>query len=403
VLPYPLQRGLYDPLHLWASVTQAFWSHPAIPVTPVTRTLAAASEVLERSTRLYPKPSFGLSSTEIDGRTVAVRETSVARTPFCNLIHFEREASRADPRVLLVAPLSGHHATLLRETVRTLLPDHDLYLTDWVDARLVPPSAGRFDLDDYVSLMKDLFRELGPDLHVVSVCQPAVPVLAAVSLLAEEEDAPQPRTLVLLAGPIDTRINPTQVNSLASAHPLAWFDQWVVREVSPTEPGAGRRVCPGAHQLTGFVAMNADRHFTAHWELFRDLVLGDNDRAQAHRSFYDEYLAVMDLPAEYYLQTVGVVFQEHALARGTMLHRGTRPVRPEAIRRTALMTVEGENDDITGLGQTHAAHALCTGIPEAMKQHHQQAGAGHYGVFSGRRWREEIAPRIREFLRAHGG
>jgi poly(3-hydroxybutyrate) depolymerase len=402
-LTYQLQRCFRDPVNLWAAVTQAVWSHPGIPATPLVRTLAAASEMLERSTRFYPKPSFGLANTEIDGRTVEVREVSIQRSPFCNLIHFERESSRQDPKVLLVAPLSGHHATLLRETVRELLPDHDLYLTDWTDARIVPASAGPFDLDDYIRLIGDFIRLLGPEIHVISVCQPAVAVLAAVSLLAEDDHAAQPRTLALLAGPIDTRVNPTEVNLLAKNRPLDWFERWVVQRVPLAEPGAGRRVCPGFIQLAGFVSLNADRHVTAHWKLFRDLLAGDEGAAETNRRFYDEYLAVMDLPSEYYLQTVASVFQEHALARGTMKHQGDRPVRPEAIRKTALMTVEGEQDDITGLGQTRAAHELCSGIPAASKRHYQQADAGHYGVFSGRRWREEIAPRIRDFIRAHDG
>jgi len=401
-LAYQLQR-LREPLHLWATLGKAVWSHPALPATPFTRTLAAASELLERSTRVYAKPSFGLSTTTVEGATVAVREAVVEESPFCRLLHFERDTPRDDPRVLLVAPLSGHHATLLRETVRELLPDHDLYLTDWVDARLVPLAEGRFDLDDYVSLVQHFLRRLGPDLHVVAVCQPAVPVLAAVSLLAEDEEQAQPRTLALFAGPIDARVNPTEVNVHSRNRPLEWFERWVVHEVPATEPGAGRRVCPGLVQLAGFVSLNADRHLASHWKMFRDLVLGDDDAAEAKRRFYDEYLAVMDLPAEYYLQTVRVVFQEHALAKGELLHRGQRPVRPEAIRRTALMTVEGEADDITGPGQTFAAHALCSGIPEARRRHHRQPGAGHYGVFSGRRWREEIAPRLREFIRAHAG
>jgi poly(3-hydroxybutyrate) depolymerase len=402
-LTYQLQRCFRDPVNLWAAATQAVWSHPSLPATPLIRTLAAASEMLERSTRFYRKPSFGMTSTEIDGRTAEVQEATVQQTPFCNLIHFEREGSSRDPKVLLVAPLSGHHATLLRDTVRELLPDHDLYLTDWTDARLVPAADGPFDLDDYIGLIGDFVRLLGPETHVISVCQPAVAVLAAVALLAEDDEAAQPRTLSLLAGPIDTRINPTEVNLLAKNRPLDWFEQWIVQRVPQSEPGAGRRVCPGFVQLAGFVSMNTDRHVTAHWKLFRDLLVGDEESAQNNRRFYDEYLAVMDLPSEYYLQTVASVFQEHALAQGTMKHRGGRPVRPEAIRRTALLTVEGEKDDITGLGQTRAAHDLCSGIPAASKQHYQQAGAGHYGVFSGRRWREEIAPRIREFIRTHGG
>jgi poly(3-hydroxybutyrate) depolymerase len=402
-LAYQLQRGLREPLHLWATLHQALWSHPALPATPFTRTMAAMGELMERSTRWYAKPTFGLSATTVGGRTVSVVEKRSPRSPFCELIHFEREGVQGDPKVLLVAPLSGHHATLLRETVKELLPDHDLYLTDWVDARLVPAAAGPFDLEDYVALVQRLLRELGPDVHVVSVCQPAVAVLAAVSLLAEDEPSAQPHTLALLAGPVDSRVNPTEVNRLARERPLEWFARWAVDTVPATEPGAGRRVCPGFFQLSGFVSMNADRHLAAHWKLFRHVAEGDEDSAAASRHFYDEYLAVMDLPAEYYLQTLKTVFQEDALALGTMTLRCGRRVRPAAITRTALLTVEGDKDDITGLGQTHAAHALCSGIEPEKKEHLLQPGAGHYGVFSGHRWREGVAPRIRSFIRRHAG
>jgi len=398
---YQLQRGLQEPLHLWASIQQAVWSHPGLPETPLTRALVAMSELMERSTRFYAKPAFGLTSTTAGEHTVPVVERRAQRTPFCELVHFEREGAAQHPRVLLVAPLSGHHATLLRETVQELLVDHDVYLTDWVDARLIPVSAGTFDLEDYVALVQGLLRELGPDIHVISVCQPAVAVLAAVSLLAEDAPKLQPRTLALLAGPVDSRVNPTEVNRLARAQPLNWFERWAVDTVPATEPGAGRRVCPGFFQLSGFVSMNPDRHWGAHWKLFRDVVEGDVAGAAVGRRFYDEYLAVMDLPAEYYLQTVRTVFQEDALALGTLALKSGRPVRPAAITRTALLTVEGEKDDITGLGQTLAAHALCVGLSADQKEHHQQPGAGHYGVFSGRRWREGVAPRIRSFIRRH--
>lgn len=400
---YQLQRGLNEPLHLWAKAQQALWSHPALPPTPVTRALAAVSELVERSTRVYGKSAFGLATTTVGARTVEVEESRAQRTPFCELVHFQREGSHKHPKVLLVAPLSGHHATLLRETVRELLPHHDVYLTDWVDARLVPVSEGSFDLDDYVALLQGLMRELGPDVHVVSVCQPAVAVLAAVSLLAEDEPSAQPRTLTLLAGPVDTRVNPTEVNRLARTRPLEWFQRWVVSTVPCTEPGAGRKVCPGFLQLGSFVSMNLDRHLAAHWRLFQDVVEGDEAAAAASRSFYDEYLAVMDLPAEYYLQTVQTVFQEDRLALGTLRDRSGRLVRPAAIKKTALLTVEGEKDDITGLGQTLAAHTLCSGLSAEDREHYQQPGAGHYGVFSGRRWRDGVAPRIRAFIRRHGG
>ncbi len=398
---YQLQRALREPLHLWAAANQALWSHPALPGSPLTRTLTAVSELVERSTRHYAKPSFGLHTTEVAGQTVAVQEQVILETPFCNLVHFRRDTSASHPKVLVVAPLSGHHATLVRETLRTLLSDHDVYVTDWLDARLIPVSAGPFDLDDYIVLMQRMIRHLGPDLHVVSVCQPAVAVLSAISLLAEEEPAAQPRPMVLMAGPVDTRVNPTEVNRLSETRPLEWFERWALDRVPANEPGAGRRVCPGYVQLSGFVSMNADRHIAAHWKLLRDVIDGNEDSADSKRRFYDEYLAVMDLPGEYYLQTVRSVFQEHALAKGTMKFRGVSPVRPASIRHTALFTVEGEQDDITGLGQTLAAHGLCTGIPSEHKQHHQQPGVGHYGLFSGRRWREEVAPRVRAFILEH--
>jgi poly(3-hydroxybutyrate) depolymerase len=398
---YQLSRGLRQPLNLWAASNQALWSHPALGASPLGRTLAAVSELVERTTRHYPKPTFGLTSAVVRGRSVAVEEAYLERTPFCDLVQFRRDAPSGDPKVLLVAPLSGHHATLLRETVRELLPDHEVFITDWIDARLVPLEAGSFDLDDYIALAQHFVRRLGPEVHVVSVCQPAVAVLSALSLLAEDEPSALPRSLLLMAGPVDTRVNPTEVNRLAEVRSLEWFERWAVDHVPAGEPGAGRRVCPGFFQLGGFLSMNVDRHLAAHWKLFQHLLEGDEDAADANRRFYDEYLAVMDLPAEYYLQTVRTVFQDHAFALGTMKFRTARPVRPAAIRGMALMTVEGERDDITGLGQTQAAHGLCSGIPPQDKAHYVQADAGHYGVFSGRHWREQVAPRMRDFIRQH--
>jgi poly(3-hydroxybutyrate) depolymerase len=363
--------------------------------------VAATGELLERATRRYPKPSFDLHTAEIDGRVVAVRQTVAHSTPFCDLIRFERDVGRQDPKVLLVAPLSGHHASLLRDTVAALVADHDVYVTDWVDARLVPVSAGRFDLDDYIDLLPRFLHVLGAGSHLVAVCQPAVPALAAVALMAEDGDAALPRSLTLMGGPVDTRINPTAPNRLATSRPWDWFETTMVCRVPAGEPGFSRRVYPGFLQLSAFVSMNYDRHAQSHLQLWRDLVAGDDDGARAHRRFYDDYLAVMDMPAEYYLQTIASVFQRHDLARGRMLYRGARPVRPDVIRGPALMTVEGEKDDITGLGQTFAAHALCPGIPAGRRFHHVQPGVGHYGLFSGRRWRDEIAPRLRDFIRRH--
>jgi len=395
-----LGRAIAAPMNSWAGILQALWSHPAMPLSgmPLARVLASASEILERATRRYPKPPFGLQTTEIGGRTVSVREVPCLQTPFCNLVRFERDVPRQDPKVLLVAPLSGHHASLLRDTVARLLPEHDVYVTDWIDARLVPLSAGRFDLEDYIDLLQRFIHAIGPDIHVVAVCQPSVPVLAAVSLMAETKDPATPRTMTLMAGPVDTRVNPTVVDRLATNRPLEWFELAAVHRVPAGEPGFMRKVYPGFLQLTAFVALDPQRHADAHRQLYRDLLAGDEESAEAHRRFYDDYLAVMDVPAEYYLMTISTVFQKHLLARGEMTWRG-RPVRPEAIRDTALMTVEGENDNITAVGQTSAAHALCTAIPAARRHAYVQPGAGHYGVFSGRRWREEIAPRIAEFIR----
>ena len=400
---YAASRALAAPWNAWAAALHKMWSHPAFPMagTGLGRAVASTSELVERATRRYPKPPFALPSTTIDGVPVAVREVVRVATPFCNLVHFERETARRDPKILLVAPLSGHHASLLRDTVLRLLPEHDLYVTDWIDARLVPAGAGPFDLDDYIALLPTFLRAIGPDAHAVAVCQPGVPLLAAVSLMAEANDPATPRTMTLMASPIDTRVSPTQVNKFATSHGRDWFERAAVHPVPFGEPGFSRRVYPGFLQLAAFVSMNPERHAQAHRELFRDALRGDEEGADARRRFYDDYLAVMDLPAEYYLQTISSVFQEHELARGTMLFRGAQAIRPAAIRETALLTIEGEKDDITGLGQTAAAHGLCAGMLQRNKERHVQEGAGHYGVFSGRRWREQIAPRLAAFVRAH--
>jgi poly(3-hydroxybutyrate) depolymerase len=398
---YRLGRAWAAPVNSWAGLVRSLWSHPSFPMsgTALGRAVTSASELLERATRHYPKPPFALEATGIGGRTVAVREVASLTTPFCNLIRFERDAKRQDPKVLLVAPLSGHHASLLRDTVTQLLPDHDVYVTDWIDARLVPLSLGRFDLDDYVDLLTRFIHHIGSDVHVLAVCQPSVPALAAVSLMAEARDPATPRSMTLMAGPVDTRVNPTEVDRVATTRSLDWFELTAVHRVPVGDPGFLRRVYPGFLQLTAFVSLNPSRHADAHRQLYRDLLAGDEESAEAYRRFYDDYLAVMDVPAEYYLQTIASVFQNHELARGTMTWRGKAPIRPAAIRDTALMTVEGENDDITSVGQTSAAHALCTSIPAERRVVYRQAGAGHYGVFSGRRWREQIAPRFAEFIR----
>ncbi len=320
--------------------------------------------------------------------------------PFCRLVHFRQREAR-ERKVLVVAPLSGHHATLVRDTVRALLAEHDVWVSDWVDARRVPLSAGRFHLADYVDYVRDWITLLSPDLHIVSVCQPTVPVLAAVSLMASSREA-QPRTMTMMGGPIDARRSPTAVNNLAQKKPFSWFEQNLIHRVPPKYPGYMRRVYPGFLQHLGFVAMNPDRHVSAHWDYYRHLVEGDGDSAEAHRRFYDEYNAVLDLPAEYYLDTVKTVFQDFALPKGRMFVREER-VRPQAIRGTALLTVEGERDDISGNGQTEAAHALCLNIPRERREHFLAPGVGHYGIFSGRRWRELIYPRVRDFIRRHSG
>jgi poly(3-hydroxybutyrate) depolymerase len=379
---YAFGHSLAAPVNAWARAFRAFWSQ-----APFGHLAVAATELVERATRRYPKVPF------------ATEHAIVERTPFCDLLRFTPTRRPGDPRVLLVAPLSGHHATLLHDTVATLVPDHDVYVTDWVDARLVPAAAGGFDLDDYIDLVKRFIGTVGPGAHVVAVCQPSVPVLAAVALMAEDGDAAVPQTMTLMGGPIDTRRSPTAPDRLATTHSLAWFERTLIHRVPAGEPGTGRRVYPGFLQLAGFLAMNPGRHTEAHFRFWRDLVEGNLDAARAHRRFYDDYLAVMDLPAEYYLQTVASVFQRHDLALGQMRSRG-RLVRPAAIRDTALFTIEGELDDITGIGQSEAAHALCTGIPAERRRHHLQHGVGHYGVFSGGRWRNEIAPRLADFIRS---
>lgn len=370
--------------------------------TLTNRMLAASCELFENVTRRYDKPEFGITETMVYGQPVPVTEQVVLRKTFCNLVHFERDASvigkRYDPKVLLIAPMSGHYATLLRGTVEAMIREHDVYITDWVDARNVPQDLGRFDLDDFVDYIVDFVRFLGPNTHIIGVCQPSVPALAAVAVMAAENDSMQPASLTIMGGPIDTRRNPTVVNKLAQDKPIDWFERNVIARVPFPNAGFMRRVYPGFVQLTGFMTMNLDRHVTAHRKLFDNLVKGDCDSVQQHRDFYEEYLAVMDLPAEFYLQTVETVFQKHDLPEGRMMHRG-RLVDCKAITRTALMTVEGERDDICGLGQTEAAHDLCSNIPVDEKYHYVQPGVGHYGVFNGTRWRTEIQPRIREFIR----
>lgn len=369
--------------------------------TSVGRHAIAACEVFERTTRRYTKPIFGLPTTRVANADVAVREEIVWERPFCRLIHFERElplhVRAKDPRILLVAPMSGHFSTLLRGTVQALLPQHEVYITDWQDARSVPLAQGTFGLDDYIDYIREVLTLFAGDVHVVAVCQPAVPVLAAVSLMEEDGDANSPRSLVLAGGPIDTRESPTAVNRVALERGTDWFKRHVISLVPWPYPGTGRLVYPGFLQLTGFMSMNLNRHANAHRELFVSLVRGDGDSAEKHREFYDEYLAVMDLAEEFYIDTIDNVFVRQLLPQGALYHRGRR-VNPGAIRRAALMTIEGEKDDITGLGQCRAAHRLTLNLPDHMRYHYEASGVGHYGIFNGSRFRIDIAPRIEQFI-----
>lgn len=403
---YELSHAAVRPARAAADSCRLLLSNPFNPLmhTPVGRHAAAALEVFERTTRRYDKPRFGITTCRVDERDVPVSEEVVWQHPFCRIVHFKRElpAHRAerDPRLLLVAPMSGHFASLLRGTVETFLPDHEVYITDWQDAKDVPLTAGRFDLDGYVDVMLDAFRHFGGDVHVFAVCQPAVPVLAAVALMEAADDPAVPLTVILAGGPIDTRISPTVVNRLAVQRGTDWFRRNVITSVPWPNAGFGRLVYPGFLQLSGFMTMNLDRHVRAHKDLFHHLVRGDGDGADKHREFYDEYLAVMDLTAEFYLQTVDTVFVRHLLPQGRMTHRG-QDIDLTHIRRVALMTIEGEQDDITGTGQCRAAHDLCPSIPEARKAHFECPYVGHYGIFNGSRFRGEIAPRIATFARAH--
>jgi poly(3-hydroxybutyrate) depolymerase len=402
---YELNHAAMGPFRAMADATRLYFQNPLNPLahTAFGRSVAATAEMFERATRVYGKPEFGIASTSVHGVRVAVNERVVWQRPFCRLLHFEKsgEFKSGQPKVLIVAPMSGHYATLLRGTVETFLPDHDVYITDWADARMVPVTDGSFDLDDYIDYLISIHHFLGAGAHVIGVCQPSVPVLAAVALMEMSGDPHLPATMTLMGGPIDTRINPTAVNTLAHNHPLEWFERNVIMTVPFPHPGYMRKVYPGFLQISGFLSMNLDKHVEAHRDFFGHLVRGDGEPAEKHREFYDEYLSVMDLTAEFYLQTVDTVFIRHALPKGEMLHRG-RPVDPGAIRSVALLTVEGENDDISGVGQTQAAHAICSGIPSAMKAHYLQPTVGHYGVFNGSRFRAEIAPRIADFIATHG-
>jgi poly(3-hydroxybutyrate) depolymerase len=401
---YEMNHFALRPYRMAASAGLAFWQNASNPFaqTHFGRSAAASLNMFERATRRFEKPSFDISKTVIKGKDIAVTENIVWQTPFCNLINFKK-ASGAKPqtKMLMVAPMSGHFATLLRGTIEEMLPHYDVYVTDWIDARDVPVEAGLFDLDDYCDAVIAMLHHLKTPAHVMAVCQPSVPVLAAVSLMNAGNDPLAPLSMVLMGGPIDTRRSPTAVNKLAEDKGADWFRQNMVMKVTGSHTGVGRDVYPGFLQLSGFLAMNAERHMKAHRELYRALVDDDDVSIDKQETFYDEYMAVMDLTAEFYVQTIERVFVYHDLPHGTYLHRGKK-VDPSLITKTALMTIEGERDDISGLGQTEAAQGLCSNIPAAKKLHHLQMGVGHYGVFSGSKFRAEIAPRMVEFLNAQG-
>lgn len=401
-LAHEMSRVALRPVRFMASANSTLLRHPLSPLSriPGARSVGSAYDVFEDLARRYPKPAFNLHSTVCDGQQVDVQEIIVERKPFAQLKHFQRSVARPDdPKLLIVAPLSGHFASLLRGTVEAMLPEHDVYITDWRDACRVPLSAGDFGLDEYIDYVVDFIARLGPDTHVLAVCQPVVPVLAATAIMAEDGHPAAPRSLTLMSGPIDGRVDPTAPCKLATKHSLSWFKYNLVHPVPAPYPGVMRQVYPGFLQLTGFVNMNLSRHAKAFKGLFNSIRDDKVDEVNRHRDFYDEYLAVMDLPATYYLDTIQRVFQEFHLARGCFRHRG-RLVNPAAIYDTALMTVEGGEDDISSPGQTRAAHDLCVNVPDSRRLHHLQPGVGHYGVFNGSRWREDIAPRLRDFIRA---
>jgi poly(3-hydroxybutyrate) depolymerase len=406
---YETQRALLSPFAEFASASSKLYSHPLSPFahTPMADRVSAGLDLMHRLSKEYEKPEFNITSVNVEGVDVAVQQQVAVEKPFCRLLRFKRFSDdlpmlsrmKDQPKVLVVAPLSGHHSTLLRDTVRSLLRDHKVFITDWTDARMVPLTAGPFHLDDYIAYVQEFIRHIGPDVNVISVCQPTVPVLAAISLMASAGDI-APRTMTMMGGPIDARRSPTAVNNLAMNKSYQWFEHNVIYRVPINFPGSGRAVYPGFLQHSGFVAMNPDRHLSSHYDYFLDLVRGDDDSAEGHREFYDEYNAVLDMPAEYYLDTIRTVFQEFALVKGTWRVKGEL-VRPQDIRRTALLTVEGELDDISGAGQTRAAHDLCTGVPASRRFHYDAEGAGHYGIFSGRRWREKVYPEVARFIASH--
>ena len=404
---FETQRALMSPFSEFAGATAKLYSHPLSPFfhAPMSQKLSAGLDLMQRLAKEYEKPEFGIRGVEVDGVEVAVQELVAITKPFCRLLRFKRYTDdlavltkmKDQPTVLVVAPLSGHHSTLLRDTVKQLLKDHKVYITDWTDARMVPLAEGPFHLDDYIEYVQDFIRHIGAnECHVISVCQPTVPVLAAISLMASKGET-TPLSMTMMGGPIDARRSPTAVNNLAMNRSYKWFETNVIHKVPSNFPAAGREVYPGFLQHTGFVAMNPDRHLTSHYDYFLDLIRGDDSSTEQHRQFYDEYNAVLDMPAEYYLDTIKTVFQDFSLVNGTWKVRG-QLVRPQDITTTALLTVEGELDDISGAGQTRAAHELCSGVDRSHQYHYDVEGAGHYGIFAGRRWREMVYPEVLAFI-----
>jgi poly(3-hydroxybutyrate) depolymerase len=398
---YQAHTDIMVPVRAWAGSALRSIGQPLVGVTDnvVLRNLSAAYELIARAGLTHDRPAFGIDHVTVGNREVAVRERAALTTPFGTLLNFKKDVDAAQPRVLLVAPLSGHFATLLRGTVRTMLPEHDVYITDWHNVRDVGLSHGRFGFDEYIEHLVRFLEAIGPGAHVIAVCQPCVAVLVAAAVMAQMNHAAQPRSMTLMAGPIDTRVNPTKVNELANSKPMEWFEQNLIATVPVRYPGARRRVYPGFVQLAAFMSMNIERHLKAHRELYDNIAKGEHEKAEVTKAFYDEYFAVLDLSAEFYLETVRLVFQEHALPTGALKWHGDL-VEPRAIKRTMLLTVEGERDDICAVGQTAAAHELCSGLRPYLKRHHMQPGVGHYGVFSGNRWNNQIYPLLKNVILA---
>jgi len=394
---YQTQSDMMAPVRAWASMALAAGGPPLLGENSTLRNLTAAYQLISRAGLTHTRPPFGITSVHVGNREVEVHEEAAARTPFGTLLHFKKDIAAAQPRVLLVAPLSGHFATLLRATVRTMLPEHDVFITDWHNARDVPLIAGRFGVDEYVDHLIKFLEVMGKGSHVLAVCQPCVAVLSAVAVMAQTDNPAQPRSMTLMAGPIDTRVNPTKVNELANKRDIAWFERMLTASVPIRYPGAFRRVYPGFVQLAAFMSMNIERHVKAHKELYENLANGESEKAASTKAFYDEYFAVLDLTAEFYLETVRIIFQEYALPLGKLKWHGAT-IEPGAIRRTMLLTVEGERDDICAVGQTVAAHDLCKKLRPYLKRHHMQAGVGHYGVFSGKRWENQVYPIVKNVI-----